>query len=52
MLPSCGHLRLGLVNVLFAFLAAMVFSHVLVWQRHLSWPMVIHFLIDTWVLLV
>ncbi|MGH9804767.1 MAG: CPBP family intramembrane glutamic endopeptidase [Candidatus Acidiferrales bacterium] len=49
---AAGHAFLGLINVFFAFFAAIVFSLVLIWQRDLFWPMVIHFLIDTWVLLV
>jgi len=49
---AAGHAFLGLINVFFAFFAAIIFSLVLVWQRDLFWPMVIHFLIDIWVLLV
>jgi membrane protease YdiL (CAAX protease family) len=49
---AAGHAFLGIVNVLFAFLAAVLFSLLLIWQRDLFWPMVIHFLVDVWVLLV
>lgn len=49
---AAGHAFLGLINVFFAFFAALAFSLVLVWQRDLFWPMVVHFLIDVWVLLV
>lgn len=49
---AAGHAFLGLANVFFAFFAAIIFSLLLVWQRDLFWPMVVHFLIDVWVLLV
>jgi len=49
---AAGHAYLGMENVVFAFFGAVVFSLVLIWQRDLFWPMVVHFLIDVWVLLV
>lgn len=49
---AAGHAYLGLASVGFAFLAALVFSGLFLWKRDLFWPMVLHYLIDVWVLLV
>jgi membrane protease YdiL (CAAX protease family) len=49
---AAGHAYLSWLNVGFAFLAAVGFSVLFLWRRELYWPMVIHFLVDVWTLLV
>jgi len=49
---AAGHSYLGALNVVFAFLVALVFSGIFLWRRDLYWLMVVHFVIDVWVLLV
>ncbi|MGH9861854.1 MAG: CPBP family intramembrane glutamic endopeptidase [Candidatus Acidiferrales bacterium] len=49
---AAGHSYLGALNLVVAFVVALVFSGIFLWRRDLYWLMVVHFLIDVWVLLV
>ena len=43
---AAGHSYLSWDNVLFAFVAAILFSLLFLWKRNLYWPMVVHFAIN------
>ncbi|MFQ5663750.1 MAG: CPBP family intramembrane glutamic endopeptidase [Terriglobia bacterium] len=48
---AAGHVYLGWLNIGFALLAALAFSLLFLWRRDLYWPMLLHFAVDSLVLL-